>query len=94
MLHTKFQPSEQSSSEEEDFYVNFIFEPNPLPHGSFGSQGHLDKLGRSPLGNASYQNFKHLSQVVLKQKIFFIIFLCISMVRTRTPRVLEAGSFI
>ena len=27
MLHTKFQAPEQSSSEEEDFEVYFIFEP-------------------------------------------------------------------
>ena len=31
MLHTKFQAPEQSSSEEEDFEVYFIFEPK-TPH--------------------------------------------------------------
>ena len=61
MLHTKFQASEPSSSEEEDFEVYFIFEPKtppppPPPQGHFGSQGHhSNKLGRGPLGNATYQ---------------------------------------
>ena len=57
MLHTKFQAPEQSSSEEEDFEVYFIFEPKtPPPQGHFGSQGyHLNKLGRSLLSNATYQ---------------------------------------
>ena len=35
MLHTKFQAPEQSSSEEEDFEVYFIFEPKtPVWSGS------------------------------------------------------------
>ena len=57
MLHTKFQAPKPSGSEEEDFEAYFIFEPKTLPpQGHFGPQGHhLDKLGRGPLGNATYQ---------------------------------------
>ena len=57
MLHTKFQAPEPSDSGEEDFEVYFIFEPKILPQqGHFGPQGHhLNKLGRGPLGNATYQ---------------------------------------
>ena len=58
MLHTKFQASEPSSSGEEDFKVYFIFEPKtpPPPQGHFGPQGHhSNKLGRGPLGNATYK---------------------------------------
>ena len=57
MLHTKFQAPEPSSSGEEDFEVYFIFEPKtPLPQGHFEPLGHhSNKLGRGPLGNATYQ---------------------------------------
>ena len=58
MLHNKFQVPETSSSGEEDFEVYFIFEPKtpPSPQGHFGPQGHHSiKLGRGPLGNATYQ---------------------------------------
>ena len=41
---------------------------------------HLNKLGKAPLGTAIIiPNVKHLSQMVLKKKIFEY-FLCISMV--------------
>ena len=53
MLHTKFQAPEPSSSGEEDLEVYFIFD---LPPPHFGPQGHhSNKLGRGPLGNATYQ---------------------------------------
>ena len=56
MLHTKFQAPEQSSSEEEDFEVYFIFEPKTPPAaGPFRIPGPPFKLGRSLLGNATYQ---------------------------------------
>ena len=57
MLHTKFQAPEPSNSGEEDFEEYFIFEPKtPLPQGHFGPQGHhLNKPGRDPLGDATYQ---------------------------------------
>ena len=57
MLHTKFQAPKPSGFEEEDFEVYFIFERKTLPpQGHFGPQRHhLNKLGRGPLGNATYQ---------------------------------------
>ena len=57
MLHTKIQAPEPSSSGEEDFEAYFIFEPKtPPPQGHFRPQGHhSNKLGRGPLGNATYQ---------------------------------------
>ena len=57
MLHTKFQAPVPCSSGEEDFEVYFIFEPKTCPpQGHFGPQGHhSNKLGRGPLGNATYQ---------------------------------------
>ena len=57
MLHTKCQAPEPSSSGEEDFEVYFNFEPKtPPPQGHFEPQGHhSNKLGRGPLGNATYQ---------------------------------------
>ena len=61
MLHTQFQAPESSISEEEDFYVYFISEPktHPPPQGHFGPKGyHLNKLGRGPLGNATYNILK------------------------------------
>ena len=39
MLHTKFQAPEQSSSEEEDFEVYFIFEPKTPAAGPFRIPG-------------------------------------------------------
>ena len=57
MLYTKFQAPEPSSSGEEDFLNIFLFwSQDPPPQGHFGPQGHhLNKLGRGPLGNATYQ---------------------------------------
>ena len=46
---------------------------------------HLYKLDKGLMGNATYHNLKQLSQMVLKKKIF-LIFLCISMVRTYDPQ--------
>ena len=72
MLHTEFQAPEPRSSGEEDFEVHFIFEPKTCPpQDHFGSQGHhSNKLGRGPLGNATYQNIKALGLVV-SEKMFF-----------------------
>ena len=60
MLHTKLQASKPSDYEEEDFliffYVFLWFEPTTLTRGHLGPWDlHLNKLGRSPLGNATYQ---------------------------------------
>ena len=39
--------------------------------GHLGPRGlHLNKLGKGLLGNAYILNFRHVSQVVLKKKIF------------------------
>ena len=38
------------------------------------------KIGKGPLGNATNQLFKHLSQVISEEEDFLIFFLCISMI--------------
>ena len=60
MLHTTFQTSGLSGSEEEDFlYISMRFYGSnlgPLARGHLGPWDlHLNKLGRGALGNASYQ---------------------------------------
>ena len=78
MLKTKFQASEPSSSEAEDFFfhlflcISMVRTWDSLAWGYFGPWGlGLNKLGKGPLGNAKYLiSSKHLKQVVLKKKIF------------------------
>ena len=58
MLHTKFQASKPSGSEEEDFliffYVFLWFEPTTPTRGHLRHWDlHLNKLGRGLLGNAT-----------------------------------------
>ena len=90
MLHTKFQASKPCGSEEEDFWIFFYvflwFEPTtPWRRGHLGPWDlHLNKLGRDPLGNATYQ----ISNIWAKwfwRRRFLNIFLCISMVWTYDP---------
>ena len=79
-LHTKFQASKPSGSEEEDFWIFFYvflwFEPM-TPWGTTILDPHLNKLGKGPLGNASYW----ISSIKAKQfwrrrfLIFFYVFL-------------------
>ena len=54
MLYTKFQASEPSGSEEEDFLIYFYGSNlGPLARGHLGPWDlHLNKLGRGALGNA------------------------------------------
>ena len=60
-----------TSSGDEYLYVHFIFEPKTPATGNFQPQGHhLNKLGRGRDLLMLHINFKHLSQVVLKKKIF------------------------
>ena len=59
MLYTKFQASEPSGSEEEDFLIYFyaflLLNLGPLARGHLGPWDlHLNKLGRGALGNATY----------------------------------------
>ena len=59
MLYTKFQASEPSGSDEEDFLIYFYaflwFEPRtPGQRPSLTWDLHLNKLGRGALGNATY----------------------------------------
>ena len=59
MLYTKFQASEPSGSDEEDFVIYFyaFLWSNlvPLARGHLGPWDlHLNKLGRGALGNAIY----------------------------------------
>ena len=53
MLHTKFQTSGPSGSEEEDFLIYFyVRTKDPLARGHLGPWGlHLNKIGKGPLGN-------------------------------------------
>ena len=59
MLHNKFQASEPSDSEEEefDFSLNFYDSiPGHPEAGPFWNLGnHLNKLGKGPLASATYQ---------------------------------------
>ena len=78
MIHTKFQVSELSGSEEEDFliffYVFLWFErrtPGPNHLGLWDL--YLNKLGTR---QCYIPYFKHMSQAVLQKKIFkYISFL-------------------
>ena len=58
MLHTRFQASEASGYEEDFLIFSTYFYGSNLglsKCGHFGPQGHpLIKLGRGPLGNATY----------------------------------------
>ena len=56
MLYTKFQASEPSGPEEEDFLIYFYGSNlGPLARGHLGPWDlHLNKLGRGALGNATY----------------------------------------
>ena len=59
MLHIKFHKSEQSGSAEdfEFFFIHYYgLNIGPLVWGHLGPRDfHLNKLGKGPLGNASYQ---------------------------------------
>ena len=61
MLHTQFQASKPSGSEEENFLLIFFyvfqwFKPRTLWPGAILDPRdlHLNKLGKSLLGNATY----------------------------------------
>ena len=75
MLHIKFQTSEHSGSGEETFECFMYFNGlniGPLVRGHLGPRNLcLNKFGKGPLGMQCYiPNFKHLSKVVLKKRIF------------------------
>ena len=60
MLVTEFQASKPNSSEEEDFLIFFMhfygLNLGPTATGHLGTWDlHLNKLGKGPLGNATYQ---------------------------------------
>ena len=60
MLHTEFQASKPNGFEEEDFliffYVFLWFKPRtPGADHLLSWDLHLNKLGKGPLGNATYQ---------------------------------------
>ena len=58
MLHTEFQASEPSGSEEEDFLIFFyiyFYDLNLGPPGAGPSDLHFIKLDKGPLSNATYQ---------------------------------------
>ena len=75
MLHIKFQTSEHSGSDEEDFEKVFIYfyglNLGPLVRGHLTPWDlQLNKIGKRPLGKCFILNLEHLSQVVLKKKLF------------------------
>ena len=60
MLHTKFQPSKQSGSEKKIFehFSMYFYGLNLGPPGMGHLRTwdlHLNKIGKGPLGNATYQ---------------------------------------
>ena len=75
MLHTKFKYLSHVVLKKKIFeYFSMYFHGlnlRPLNRGHLGPWDlHLNKLRRGPLGNVTYQFFKHLGKVVLKKKIF------------------------
>ena len=58
MLHIKFQASEHSGSEQEDFEKKYFYGLNLGPLGAGGHLEprdlHLNKLGKRQLGTATY----------------------------------------
>ena len=86
MLHTKFQAPEASGLKEIlKYFFMYFYDWNLGPSGTslLGPwDPHLNKFGIGSLCNAICLNFKHLSHVVLKMKLFeyFLWF------EPRTPR--------
>ena len=80
MLHTEFQATKPSGSEEKSFeyFSLYFYDLNlSLAQVHLGTWDlHLNKLGKGPLGNATYQFYAS------KQSGFLNIFLCISLART------------
>ena len=75
MLHTKFQASRPSGSEEEIFLIFFYlflwFEPTtPDQRPSWTLAPSFEQTWLRPTRQCYIPNFKHLGQVVLKKKIF------------------------
>ena len=72
MLHTKFQASKPSGSEEEDFFYYFsmffygLNLGSPAKEPSWILGPHLNKICQNTTWQCYIPNFKHLSQVVLK----------------------------
>ena len=102
MLHTKFQASKPSGSEEDSwifFYVFLWFEPKP-PH--VGSQDlYLNKLGKGLLGNATYWISGIWAKWLCRRRffnifnIFFLyIFLWFEPRTSRCRTILDPQTFI
>ena len=75
MLHIKFQASKPSGSEKEDFliffYVFLRFEPRIPWQGAILDPGtSFEQNWYRTTRQCFIPNFKHLSQVVLKKKIY------------------------
>lgn len=70
MLHTKFQTSKPSSSEEEDFKVYFIFEPNTPAAGPVWTLGPpLEQTWQRSIWQCFIPNMKDLWPLVSDKKI-------------------------
>ena len=70
-----------------EYFSMYFFGLNlgPLAWGHLGPWDlHLNKLGRGPLGNATYQ-ISNIWAMWFWQRRFLNIFLCFSMVRTQDP---------
>ena len=74
MLHTKYQSSWPYGFREEDF-LRFYYEKLISPRaGPFWARGHnLNKLGKAPLGDATYQISKLLALWFRRRRFFKII---------------------
>ena len=56
MLRTKYQGSSPLGFRQEEFFMVYVKHMTPLWRGRFGCLGdNLNKLGKGPLGDATYQ---------------------------------------
>ena len=103
MLHNKFQASEPSGSEEEDFLIFFFMyfydsnqgTPGPGPSWFLGPL--FKQTWKKITRQCHIPKFKHLSHVLLKKKIFeyfFLYFYGSNIGPPGTPGILDPKSFV
>ena len=89
MLHLKFQTSEHSGPEEDFYFFMYFFYSNLEPPGAGPSwiQGPLfEQTCKGPLDmQCNIPNFKYLSKVVLKKKIFYFFSYVFLWLKTNIP---------
>ena len=82
MLHTKYQGSKLYCFRQEDFSIEVYVKHVTLGAGPFLAQGYnLNKLGKSPLGDATYQ-ISRLEALRFQRRRLFHVFPCISLCKT------------